>query len=629
MNPPGNIGKIPLELLAPAKDIDTAITAINHGADAVYIGAEHHGARAAVPNSIEDIRTLCSYAHMFRIKVYVTLNTIIYDSELEAVRKLIHGLYAAGVDALIVQDMSILEMDIPPIALHASTQCDIRTPQKARFLEQVGFDQLVLPRELTLEEISRMHASTRATLECFVHGALCVSYSGDCRASFVNGGRSANRGECAQICRLPYDLVDGDGNKVIHNRHLLSLKDMNRIEYLGDMIEAGVRSFKIEGRLKSRDYVANVVSAYSQALDRFIAANPSYTRSSCGTCRYNFLPDPQRSFNRGFTQYFLTTDNPAAGSMGSHLTPKYTGVAAGKVLATDFKNRSIRVSGDTSWVNGDGISFFNKEGRFYGMRVNKVENNTLFFIGDATAMPPVGTPIYRNFDKKFTENIKPDIAKRTIDVSVTLSKSSNGFTLTARDERGCMAGVTCNAELIPAQKDQTQYRNNILRRTGNTIYNVIDVTDEAGNFFIAASTLTDARRTVLEWLDKDAMACYPRIYRNRLHDTDTTYVKSKLDMHDNVSNKMAATFYRRHGVNDIEPSLETAGTGKANGKVQVMTTRYCLRRELGACLKTSAGKKLKDPLTLVPCDGRTRPMTLTFDCANCRMHVFANPAKKQ
>lgn len=345
-----------LELLAPARDAATAKVAIDCGADAVYIGAGHHGARAAAGNSIDDIRDVCEYAHRFGVRIYVTLNTLVYDNEIDDVRQLVLDLYGAGVDALIVQDMSLMKMDIPPIELHASTQCDVRTPEKARFMEAVGMSQIVLPREFTLDEIRAVRAVTTVPLEVFVHGALCVSYSGDCRASFVNGGRSANRGECAQMCRLPYDVFDGDGHRVDVDPYVLSLRDMNRLADLADLVEAGASSFKIEGRLKSAEYVCNVVLAYSSALNRIVETNPErYRRASFGRVDTDFVPDVSKTFNRGFTNYFLRGEQPAPASLASMRTPKHVGRRVGRVVRADA--RSITLNADAELANGDGLGF--------------------------------------------------------------------------------------------------------------------------------------------------------------------------------------------------------------------------------------------------------------------------------
>ena len=366
-----------IELLAPAKNELIGIEAIKHGADAVYIGASAFGARSQAGNDIESIKRLVDFAHQYDARIYCTVNTIIYDHELHAVERMIHELYRAGVDALIVQDMALLRLDIPPIALHASTQCDIRTPEKAQFLEKMGFAQLVLARELTIDEIKEISSSVRVPLEGFCHGALCVSYSGRCQISQALKGRSANRGECAQFCRLSYDLEDTHGNKLIKSKHLLSLRDFNASDRLHQMINAGISSFKIEGRLKDVDYVKNVVAYYRQALDRIIGANDGLARSSHGTSSFSFEPCLAKSFNRSFTHYFIDDRHPHNGTkMASILTPKSQGEYVGKVATTSAN--VITLSGNATFANGDGLSFISSDGNYDGFRVNKVIGNKLF-----------------------------------------------------------------------------------------------------------------------------------------------------------------------------------------------------------------------------------------------------------
>ncbi|MDE6085487.1 MAG: U32 family peptidase [Muribaculaceae bacterium] len=381
-----------IELLAPARNADIAIAAIDHGADAVYMGASHHGARSQAGNSIDDIERVVEYAHRFNVRVYITLNTLVYDSELQEVKELIYDLYHVGVDALIVQDMALLEMDLPPIALHASTQCDIRTPEKARFLQDSGFSQLVLARELTLDEIKAIKDVTSVPLEAFVHGALCVSYSGNCQASYLLTGRSANRGECAQMCRLPYDLIDGKGKTIMSGAHLLSLKDMNRIDNLYDMICAGVDSFKIEGRLKDMEYIKTVVAAYRKELDRIISLHPdTLERSSIGKSDFSFMSSLNESFNRGYTEYFLNQRRPKV-SMATFESPKSIGTKVGKVLKCDGK--TLIVKSNDIFNNGDGFSYKAQDGTMRGFRINRADGNILI-LNSPLNIPP-GTTLYRN-----------------------------------------------------------------------------------------------------------------------------------------------------------------------------------------------------------------------------------------
>lgn len=618
-----------LELLAPAKNLETGIAAINSGADAVYIGASHHGARAGASNSINDIRELCSYAHKFRVRVYVTVNTLVYDEEIEEVRSLVSELYKAGVDALIVQDMALLEMDIPPVELHASTQCDIRTPEKAKFLEDVGFEQLVLPREMSLREIRKVREVTTVPLECFVHGALCVSYSGDCRASFVNGGRSANRGECAQICRLPYNLVDGSGKVIMENKHLLSLKDMNRIDSLADMIKSGVTSFKIEGRLKSEDYVRNITFAYSQALNRFIGTQKDgFERTSYGHIVTDFIPDVTKTFNRQFIPYFLKNESPAKGELSTFLTPKHIGQPVGYVLKSTPRKLIVKLN--VTVVNGDGLGFFDKQGRFIGFRVNRIEDGTIYLATNIEICPPKGTTLYRNYDKAFCDSLDKSSFKRYINVDCELRSTLHGISLTLHDERGCRITKTLDCEVVKARSSQIVGRRRIIEKAGNTVYKVINVTDTVGDdIFIPASQLTTLRREAFETLDKVGAATYPLNIRKPYDRNKAVLPNRHLDMHDNVANTLARKFYERAGAIIQESAVETAPLSVAEGEIEVMNTRYCLRRELGACLKTPDGVKIKGPLKLVSTDRKMRPMILNFDCKNCRMHIIAEKKDAQ
>lgn len=610
----------PLELLAPARDALTAIEAVRHGADAVYIGASSHGARHSAANTVSDIARVTEYAHQFGARVYVTLNTLIYDDETASVEQLVRELYRAGVDALIVQDLGLLRMDIPPIALHASTQCDIRTPAKARFLADAGFSQLVLPRELSLEEIKEIKDAVGGTpLEAFVHGALCVSYSGDCQASLISTGRSANRGECAQICRLPFDLIDGTGRTVMRGKHLLSLRDLNRLNSLSDMASAGVSSFKIEGRLKDTAYVKETVGAYRKALDRLIAANPDrYCRSSYGESVLTFTPDVSLAFNRGFTQYFLKETRPGAHSLATFDSPKSTGEYVADVsLATTGKR--IVVKANKELHNGDGVGYFDENGTFRGFRVNRVEGNTLIAASEVTL--PKGTRLYRNLDAGRRALLAAESANRKVSVSFVLRRLPWGLALDVEDERGCSVTVTSELVTEEARTPQADRHRRELERVGDTIYRVSEVTDLAKEAFIPASVLSTLRRDALALLDSSRRATYRYDYRRA--EKAGEFPHRQLTYHDNVANSHAAAFYSEHGAHASTPALEVAKQN-INGPLRVMTTRYCLRRELGACLKTAAGKRLREPLTL---RSATRDFTLEFDCRSCRMHVMTDTDK--
>lgn len=605
-----------LELLAPAKDADTAIAAIECGADAVYIGPPDHGARAAVPNSIEDIRRVCRRAHTFGARVYVTVNTLVFDDEVEGVQRMIRQLWRIGVDGLIVQDMGLLRMSLPPIDLHASTQCDIRTPGKARFLAEMGFSQLVIPRETTIDEIKEyanaIEGKTR--IEAFVHGALCVSYSGDCHASWAATGRSANRGRCAQICRLAFDLVDGDGKTVVKNRHLLSLKDLNRLDNLPAMIEAGVDSFKIEGRLKDIDYVRTVTAAYSRRLNEIIAASDgTLRRASAGDVQLGFSPDPSKVFNRGFTPYFLTKQ--PAEKMGTPLTPKAVGLKIGKTTSA-VNGKSFRAKLSSPLANGDGIGFFDADGRFSGFRVNRVDGDTIHTT--EALQIPANTTLYRNFDKTAADTLKAARTQRLIGVTLTLRLAAgNRPTIDATDATGLTVSVLDATPLQPAKTPRpANHVERILAKSGNTVFRVDKVVDKVPDtLFLPASMLADLRRRVLDALTRGRQLTHQLPLR-RPENRTLPYPERSVDYHANVANRRAAQFYADHGTTVRERALETAAPSTARGS-RVMTTRYCLRRELGACLRRPDAKRLKAPLSL-RAPGIT--LQLDFDCANCQMY---------
>lgn len=596
--------KRPTELLAPAKNATIAIEAVKHGADAVYMGASSHGARSAASNSIAEVAAAVEFAHQFRAKVYVTVNTLIYENELKKVERLISDLYKAGVDALIVQDLGVLRLDIPPIALHASTQCDIRTPEAARFLQDLGFSQLVLPRELTLDEIRAMKAATNVPLEAFVHGALCVSYSGDCYASLMHTGRSANRGECAQLCRLPYDLTDADSRILSTGKHLLSLRDLNRLNDLSTMIEAGISSFKIEGRLKEMPYVKNVVTAYNAELTRL-----GVPRTSDGISEARFVADVSKSFNRGFTSYFLHTHSPK--SIASVDSPKSIGHPIATVKAV--KGRQIEMDRCREVLhNGDGLTYFLKSGAVSGLRVNRVDSATSFSLNESPKGLAEGSTLYRNFDKEFDDTLSGETATRYIPLDITVRRAGPLLCMDA-------SGVTVTIEypdIQTARTPQHEARSRTIGKLGNTIYRLRTLDDRLDDEFVAASALTDLRRKLTDKLAEANRATYPYDYR-KAEQRAATAPSSELSYHANVANSLAKTVYRSHGVNgDIDDAPEVC---KPNGEVCVMHTRYCLRRELGHCLLSPAGREWKEPLRL------TAPgieFTLQFDCRNCRMKVM-------
>lgn len=584
-----------LELLAPAGNSDIAIEAILHGADAVYMGASSHGARSKAANSIEDIKRVVDFAHIFRARVYVTVNTIVYEQEISKVEHLINDLYQIGVDAIIVQDMGILRMDIPPISLHASTQCDIRTPEKARFLQDVGFSQLVLPRELTLEEIKRMHQAISIPLESFVHGALCVCYSGRCHASFASCGRSANRGECAQICRLPFTLSDAKGNIICKDKHLLSLRDLETIDILPKLIDAGVSSFKIEGRLKETAYVKNIVTAYRQALDSFISANSdNFRRSSCGISDVTFSPELSKSFNRGFSHYFI--ESRISKGIISPDTPKSLGETINDIAQLN---------------SGDGISFFDAHGKYTGAMVNGVKGQRI-----VTSKPvsiPKGAQIQRTFDRIWEKEMQRSTATRKIRVHFTLDDSG----LSVADERGCYVKIPleCNRDVAKKTPDYTH----IFAKLGNTSYRLCSFTSNLDpTVFIPAADLTELRRRVIDALDKANNVSYPFQYRIK-ENPDALYMTDKIDYRDNVANTLSEKFYREHGVKKIEKALEVSKPNSEKKGLRLMTTRHCILRELGMCKKENGVRRYAEPLSLI--SGK-KSFKLEFNCRDCEMHLI-------
>lgn len=584
-----------LELLSPAANADIAVQAILHGADAVYIGPPSHGARKGAANSIEDIERVVEFAHQYRAKVYATVNTIVYDSEIKQVESLCNDLYHAGVDALIVQDMGILRMKIPPIALHASTQCDICTPEKAEFLQKVGFSQIVLARELTLLEIKAIAEAVTIPVETFVHGALCVSYSGRCHASLAITGRSANRGECAQICRFPFTLTDADSNVISDKRYLLSLKDFNASHNLKDLIEAGVSSFKIEGRLKDAGYVKNITGLYNNQLNRIIDENTGkLERSSYGKVTLRFNPQADKSFNRGFTNYFLENKKPL--KIASLLTPKSQGEPIKRI--SDLNN-------------GDGIGFYDRNGIFTGVNVNKVEGNKI--IPARKIEIPKDARLFRTSDVKWERIINKESAERKISVDFFVDNAG----VSAKDERGVGVRLPLVSEYEEAKKD-TDYKK-IFEKLGNTPYVLKNYkSDLDPSRFYRASVMTELRRSLMALLDAGNRATYPFEYRRR-EDMTAKYPSEVLDFRDNVSNRLAREFYESHGVLSMEKAAEVTGK-KSKGDV-VMTTRHCVLRELGLCLKDKKGKpeNFRLPLYLNYDGGKFR---LRFDCNRCEMQVL-------
>lgn len=598
-----------IELLAPARNVECGIEAVNHGADAVYIGAEKFGARAAAGNSVEDIQKLVIYAHQFGCRIYVTVNTIIYDDELKATEELIKRLYDIGVDALIVQDMSILKMNIPPIPLHASTQIDNRTPEKVRWLLQNGFSQAVLARELSLDEISDIHNNvSEMPLEVFVHGALCVSYSGQCYASQYCFCRSANRGECAQFCRLKFSLEDSDGMAIETDKHLLSLKDMNRIDSLERLLEAGVTSFKIEGRLKDVVYVKNITAAYSRRLNEIIRNHPEYQRSSCGKVEYSFTPSVEKSFNRGFTRYFL---DGRTNDIFSFDTPKATGEYVGTVK--EIRGISFTVAGLSRFSNGDGLCFFDDNHELQGFRVNKVENNRLFPLRMPEKLRP-GINLYRNNDQEFERLLSKPSAVRKLSLSMILSETDEGFMLVAEDEVGRRAEEEIMIKQEQAKSPQKENIKRQLTKLGNTPYECDDLKIRfSSEWFIPSSVLSDLRRKVVDKLLCDTEQRTVDNYKRK-----TSGVGKSLTYLSNVSNRLAREFYEEQGAEDIQLAFEI----KNPEHPMIMQCRHCLRYALGYCVKNGGRKSSwKEPLYLTLPDRKR--FRLEFDCKVCQMNIYA------
>jgi putative protease len=590
----------PLELLAPAKNLACGIAAIDHGADAVYIGAPKFGARAAVGNSIDDIRQLCDYAHQFGAKIYVTLNTIVYDNELDEVHHLIDQLGQIGVDAILVQDMGLLQfMQDKPFEIHASTQTDNRTADKVRWLQQVGFSRAVLARELSADEIAEIHREVpNIELEVFVHGALCVSYSGICYASQHCFGRSANRGECAQFCRMRFSLVDADGAEIEHERYLLSLKDMNQSENLEKLIQAGAVSFKIEGRLKDVAYVKNVTAAYSELLNAFIRKHKDeYCRASKGRCDYTFTPNLKRTFNRGYTTYFVNGRQP---DIASFDTPKAVGEFVGKVK--EIRHDSFNVAGTASFANGDGLCFLNDDRQFEGFRANRVVGNRIYPFKMPAGLRP-GMSLYRNNDQEFERILSKSSATRKIPVTISLRAVDDGFELSAGD-----AKVHFASEHQLAQKSPRENLVRQLSKLGDTIYECAQVdVPEDFNFFIPNSQLSDMRRQLI-----DAMSEIKRsIKRARVVGNPGV---AELSYQNNISNRQAAAFY---GTDELSAFELKGGDGP------IMQCRHCLRYSLGYCVKRGGKRPTwREPLSLVLGDGRR--FRLEFDCQHCQMNVHAS-----
>ena len=613
-----------LELLAPAKNADFGIEAINHGADAVYIGGPAFGARAKAPNTLEDIVRLVKHAHRYHAEVFVALNTIFHDNELEGARKLVHQLYEAEVDALIVQDMGLLQMDLPPIQLHASTQTDIRTVEKAVFLDQVGFSQMVLARELDLHTIQKIAAATECNLEFFVHGALCVAFSGQCFISHAHTGRSANRGECSQECRLPFTLEDSKGRIIGKDKHFLSMKDNDQSANLRALIAAGVSSFKIEGRYKDLPYVKNATAHYRQLLDEILHESPELAKSSSGISTYTFSPQPEKTFNRSATDYFV---NGRQGDIGAFDTPKFSGEALGLVskVGKDF----FEVESDVQLHNGDGVCFFDVHKELVGLRINTVVGKKLF----PNEMPVDirnNMQVYRNRDHAFMRLLEKDSAQRNIQLQMIFAETSDGFALSVTDDVGFSATVNCVAEKQVADniaKAEASLREN-LSKLGNTNFAANEIylqTTQA--WFVPASVVNNLRREAIEQLEQVRKTGYQRPQPKPPAVPPAIFPEDTLSYLANVYNQKARHFYEKHGVKLIASAYEA---NKELGEVPLMITKHCLRFSHGMCPKEAKGvigvqgTVTAEPMTLI--NGNDR-FTLKFDCKPCEMHVMGSIRK--
>ncbi|MFD0928443.1 U32 family peptidase [Methylophilus glucosoxydans] len=618
-----------LELLAPAKNADFGIEAINHGADAVYIGGPAFGARAKAPNTVQDIARLVQHAHRFHAEVFVALNTIFHDNELEGVRQLVHQLYDSGVDALIVQDMGLLELDLPPIQLHASTQTDIRTVEKAQFLDQVGFSQIVLARELDIATVKKIADATAANLEYFIHGALCVAFSGQCFISHAHTGRSANRGECSQECRLPYTLEDQKGRIIGKNKHYLSMKDNDQSANLRALIAAGVSSFKIEGRYKDLPYVKNATAHYRQLLDEILKEMPEYAKSSAGHATYTFTPQPEKTFNRSSTDYFA---NGRQADIGAFDTPKFAGEELGKVrkVGKDF----IDVATDIELHNGDGVCFFDVHKELVGLRVNTVQALDKYtyrlFPNEMPADIRNNTQLYRNRDHAFMRLLEKDSASRKIAIDAAFYETPDGFALTLTDEQGFSATSQCSAEKQLAndvEKAETSLREN-LAKLGNTDFIARDIGLELTQpWFLPASTVNQLRRDAVEQLVDIRTLAYERPLLRAAAEPPAIYPQDSLSYLANVYNQKARDFYHKHGVKLIASAYEA---NEELDEVPVMITKHCLRFSHGLCPKEAKGvigvqgTVTAEPMTLISGNDR---YTLKFDCKPCEMHVMGKVRK--
>lgn len=609
-----------IELLSPAKNLACGIAAINHGADAVYIGASQFGARASAGNSLADIEALALYAHQYRAKVFVAFNTLLTNDQLPEAEKLIHDIYNAGADALIVQDMGILKMDLPPIALHASTQTDNRTPQKVKFLQDVGFSRVVLARELSIQQISEISTKTNVELEAFVYGALCVSYSGQCYISQAMCGRSANRGECAQYCRLPYNLIDANGRIIEKNKHLLSLKDLDLSDHLAQMAQAGVLSFKIEGRMKDEHYVKNVTAHFRKKLDALMHSNTNYRATSVGKTRFFFTPMPEKTFRRPATNFFI---NGRQNNIITPDSPKSTGEKLGVVHQLAAKSFDIVCS--QSINNGDGLCFVDSKGVFSGFRANSVQiidndfkgSHALLMRVFVNEMPQIqrNTVLFRNHDQAFEKSLNAKTSDRRVALTMNFEETENGFSLSVCDEENICATLCFEVEKQLALKPDMVFDNirQQLSKLGNTIFEVAHFEHQlSAPFFFSASQLGEWKRATIEALEQKRAQVYVR--EQPVKAIPSIYPEKNLSYLGNVSNLLAHAFYTEHGVQQIAPAFEI----KAEKDVPLMFSKHCIKFDMGHCPRQGKISTLAEPLLL---ENNGKIFRLDFDCKQCIMTV--------
>ncbi|HMD90688.1 MAG TPA: U32 family peptidase [Anaerolineaceae bacterium] len=609
-----------IELLVPAKDLETGLAAINCGADAIYIGGPQFGAREAASNPLQDIERLANYAHKYWAKIYITINTILYDKELDEAEKLILQLYNAGADGLIIQDVGLLELNLPPIPLIASTQMHNQSPERIAFLEQVGFKRAILARELTLDQIYQIHSRTNIELETFIHGELCVSYSGQCYLSYAIGGRSGNRGQCAQPCRRKYSLIGAENKSIVQNRYLLSLRDLNLSESLNDLMDAGVSSFKIEGRLKDKTYVMNIVGYYRQKLD-VILNKRSMKPASSGSIHFDFTPNPYKTFNRGYSTYFLYGRNQ---KLASFQTLKSLGEPLGKVISHNERSFTLELSAPQVFP-GDGLCFLNADHKLVGSIVNQVNNRLIFPRNMAGFLP--GVQVYRNHDHEFNELLRKSHTDRRIKMHFQLSKISETFHIIAVDEDNNRVDLSIDGKLETA-KNTEKARQTIehqLCKLGGTEFECSQVDfDFLEAPFLTVARLNSFRREIIEKLILARQHNRPVETSAIVHNNIAQFPEKRLLYNGNVLNSRAAEFYYRHGVKTIEPAAESGL--EMNGR-KVMTTKYCLRFELNVCPYQTKSQKLAEPLELIDEQGVHYP--LRFNCTDCVMEVYYRslPAK--